>query len=554
MKTLKLGLLVDSPFVSKYVYELGQWASHQKDIQITHLIVHEGSSEKNLLQKFLSSLLHKGLNHSFSQAAFFILHKIESLMLKRDKIHQDHLRMYDLSQLIDKQIHVNPIRSKSGISFRLSGEDLGKMKATECDLFIRCGSGILRGEILNIARFGIISFHHADNRVNRGGPPGFWEVYFRQDTTGFTLQRLTEELDGGEVFARGAFGTKFHYLLNQAGLFKQANSHLMLLLKKIAQTDRLPSRLPSYPYVYPLFRRPNLGQIFFYGITLTGRILKKSFYYLLAYRYRWGVAFSRTDWRHLVMWRGIKLKNPPRHFLADPFVIHQNGKDVCFVEDYDYAKKRGCISAYALGEKSSQRLGVAVEEPFHMSFPFVFEFEGQTYMCPETSENRDIRVYRCVEFPMRWKLEKILMKNLSAVDTMLFERDSKWWMMTNIDSSESGEHCSELFLFSAQHPLSDQWVAHPLNPVLVDATCARNGGMLRDENTLYRIAQGQGFDLYGRRCAIREIIVLSQSQYEERSVAQIAPEFFKGLKGTHHIHSNGKVTVFDFVSRNQTYS
>ncbi len=49
------------------------------------------------------------------------------------------------------------------------------MKDLNCDVLIRCGKGILRGDILYAARHGILSFHHADNRINRGGPPGFWE-------------------------------------------------------------------------------------------------------------------------------------------------------------------------------------------------------------------------------------------------------------------------------------------------------------------------------------------------------------------------------------------
>ena len=46
---------------------------------------------------------------------------------------------------------------------------------------------------------GIISFHHGDNNINRGGPAGFWEVFNEEPSTGFIIQRLTEELDGGDV-------------------------------------------------------------------------------------------------------------------------------------------------------------------------------------------------------------------------------------------------------------------------------------------------------------------------------------------------------------------
>ena len=38
-------------------------------------------------------------------------------------------------------------------------------------------------------------------------------------------------------------------------------------------------------------------------------------YKLLKKHYRWGVAFAFSDWKNLVMWRGIKIKHPPNHFL-----------------------------------------------------------------------------------------------------------------------------------------------------------------------------------------------------------------------------------------------
>src|SRR2546429_3233758 len=82
-------------------------------------------------------------------------------------------------------------------------------------------------------RFGIISFHHGDNRINRGGPAGFWECYYEWPQTGFIIQRLTEELDAGDVLVRGSYATRYYYSLNQAHLYKKSNTHLKNLLARI---------------------------------------------------------------------------------------------------------------------------------------------------------------------------------------------------------------------------------------------------------------------------------------------------------------------------------
>lgn len=69
-----------------------------------------------------------------------------------------------------------------------------------CDVIIRYGFGLIRGDILHATEYGVLSFHPADIRQYRGlGPP----VAFLdgRDTMGVTLQRLSEEIDGGEIVA-----------------------------------------------------------------------------------------------------------------------------------------------------------------------------------------------------------------------------------------------------------------------------------------------------------------------------------------------------------------
>jgi hypothetical protein len=245
----------------------------------------------------------------------------------------------------------------------------------------------------------------------------------------------------------------------------------------------------------------------------------------------------------------MKLENPPHQYLADPFVVSRDGKDFCFVENFDCDRSKGNIAVYEITETGSARIGTALDEKFHLSFPFIFEYRGGIFMCPETSENRDIRIYRCIEFPLRWKLEKVVMKELSAADTMFMEHGGRWWMFTNIDVTGCGDHCSELFIYSSDSPFGDTWISHSLNPVIVDASRARNAGLVRDGDTLYRISQRQGFNFYGKEAAINEIIELTDSTYVESPICSITPTFADNVVGIHHFHSNANVTVFDFMSK-----
>src|SRR5439155_8345358 len=84
----------------------------------------------------------------------------------------------------------------------IDGNELARIQAHNIDVFIRLGFRILRGEILRSARYGVWSYHHGDNRVNRGGPAGYWEVMESALECGAVLQILTEDLDGGTVLNR----------------------------------------------------------------------------------------------------------------------------------------------------------------------------------------------------------------------------------------------------------------------------------------------------------------------------------------------------------------
>ena len=550
-KRLKIGLVVDSSDVSTYIRDLAQWGISRDDLVFSHLIMQDIRADaRSRIGRIVKALRRYGPWVFASLLGFMILSALERRMLRRSQRHKDHLESRDIGALVPETVLVTPQVSASGLVHTFSPGDVDKIRSLKLDVLVRCGSGILRGDILSAAKFGILSFHHGDNRINRGGPAGFWEVYQKSAQTGFVIQRLTEELDGGDVLCAGCFPTQSFYLLNQAFLYKKSNYYLKKLLVEIARLGNLPSPRPEVPYSNPLFRVPRLHQQLRYGVYLLGVVGGKVLRRLRGNQeFRWNIAFSRRNWRDTVMWRATGVPNPKGHFLADPFILREQGRDYCFVEDYDVSCGKGSIAVYEFVGAEAKRLGDAVEEDFHMSFPFLFRYESKLYMCPESSGNRDIRVYECVDFPLKWRHASTLMSDVSAADTMLFPYRDRWWMLTNIDPSGCDDHCSELSVFHADSPLSDAWWPHPGNPVIVDAACARNGGLIRDETGIFRVSQKQGFGVYGAGFRINKITDLDFETYEEREIAEVEPHFLAGAVGTHHMTSNGYVTVFDFETR-----
>lgn len=544
---LKIGLIVDGEMTSKNVYDLAEWGQLQEDLVISHLVIQEYPKKNLGLRFFFNKLLSSKTYKNIKSYTFPLLEKFDIIFLRNHPLKSNFHKKFDLTKIVKNKINISPIISKNGFSYRYSPADIMKLKLMNFDVLIRCGSGILRGDILNTANFGILSFHHGDHRVNRGGPPGFWEVYYKQDATGFMIQKLTEELDGGDVLLSGSFPTKYCYTLNKYILYEKSNFYMKFLLEKISKTRSMPNHEDSLPYCNILFKVPNIKQQLSYILKLIYLKLVESFgYRLLKKTYRWSVAFSNTDWRNLVLWRGIKIENEPNHFLADPFVIKKNGNTYCFMEDYNAELKRGCITVHQLFDKHAVKLGDAIVEDFHLSFPYLFEYNEKLFMCPETSEKKEIRLYECIDFPLHWKMHKTIMKNVSAADSIIFKKDDLWWLITNIDPANIGEHSSELYIYYSDNPLSEDWISHISNPIFIDSKRARNAGILFHENDIYRVSQRQSFNFYGKSSSINKIIKLDKNTYSEERVVDITPDFFENICGTHHLHSAGGVTVFDF--------
>ena len=546
MSGLKIGLIVDGEKVSRHVLELAQWAKSTGNVCISHLIIQARPAASAKRRGLLAKAFGKGPAAHAAVMLWKTKTKLESRSLARMKAYRGHNDSCEVGDLVPGRIRVTPLVSKSGFVHRFSEEDIETIRREGFDVLIRCGSGILRGPILTSARLGILSFHHGDNRINRGGPAGFWEVFHRQEKTGFIVQRLTEELDGGDVILRGYIPTQRTHLLNAAMLFAKSWQALRSLLLEIARTGELPPAEPHYPYSGKLFVQPGLGELTSYMLRQAGQSARARARRALRYQERWGIYYAPADWRHAVFWRGIRVKNPPGHFLADPFVATRAGRTCIFAEDFDYRTSRAHISVFELTEQGAQPLGIALKENFHLSFPYLFEADGRLFMCPESREAKQIRIYECTEFPLQWKLAVVAMKDVEAVDSMIFRKEDLWWLMTNISRTEPHECGSELHLFWSRSPLTDEWMPHARNPIVADPQMARNGGLLNGGADLFRVAQNRQFGSYGSSARLFQIMHIDPKHYTEQLVSTIVPSFAPGISGTHHLHSNGKYSVWDF--------
>jgi hypothetical protein len=184
-----------------------------------------------------------------------------------------------------------------------------------------------------------------------------------------------------------------------------------------------------------------------------------------------------------------------------------------------------------------------LERPYHLSYPFVFRWNGEWYMIPETLERRAVELYRATRFPDEWAFERTLLADVDAVDATLAEIGGRWWMFFAALPPGTVE-ATLLHLYHAPTPLGP-WTPHRRNPVKADVRDARPAGPLfRHNGAWYRPAQ-VGVPDYGSAMVVHRIDELSPTAFSETRVAEITPTWQQGLTGTHTIAAAGGLTVID---------
>lgn len=163
-------------------------------------------------------------------------------------------------------------------------------------------------------------------------------------------------------------------------------------------------------------------------------------------------------------------------FRADPFGLWRDGKLHVFVEDYDYRVRVGSIDVFiydAAFNLLEQRK--ALQTPWHLSYPYIFEAEGGTWMLPEAHHSGRLTLYRSVRFPDQWEEAAVIpLGEDIAVDATPFFHDGLWWLFYT-PAMRPPAPVGELHLAYAP-TLLGPWTRHHANPVRLDSASTRPGG------------------------------------------------------------------------------
>ncbi|MGI9433478.1 MAG: glucosamine inositolphosphorylceramide transferase family protein [Geminicoccaceae bacterium] len=271
-------------------------------------------------------------------------------------------------------------------------------------------------------------------------------------------------------------------------------------------------------------------------------------WYKLVYVEQWQILATETADDMLKPETYARLQPPKDRFWADPFAVRREDKDYIFVEELRFTSGKGEIAVLEHRDGKLLDATTIITEPYHMSYPFVFEHDEDLYMVPETRQNRSIEIWKNTSFPNEWTKVGSLMSDVSAGDTTLFRHDGRWWMFTNLSRTKRLRSADELHAFFTDDPspLGATWQPHRQNPLVRDTRFARQGGRVFEDaqGRLIRCAQDTAVR-YGYAVLFFHVEDLSPTSFTETLLHKAEPDWRDDVVGMHTFERRGDLCIFD---------
>ena len=218
------------------------------------------------------------------------------------------------------------------------------------------------------------------------------------------------------------------------------------------------------------------------------------------------------------LFRAEDVTDVPAKFVADPFLVREGETWNLFFEVYNNDTQQGDLAvATSKNTWIWDYQQVILDEPFHLSYPYVFQADGDYYLIPESFEDNSIRLYKADEFPTKWSYVKTLVEGRDYVDNSIVFYNDTWWLFSSVTDNDT------LYLHYADS-LMGPWKEHPQSPIVEgNVRKARpSGRMLIYDNKLYRFTMDIDPPVGTHQVMAYEITGITPETYSEK-LAQEAP-------------------------------
>jgi hypothetical protein len=228
---------------------------------------------------------------------------------------------------------------------------------------------------------------------------------------------------------------------------------------------------------------------------------------------------------------------------ADPFIVNgTDGNVQVLYEQMTSYKMDGHIGLLVFDKAFSileQRK--ILDTGSHLSYPFIFRENGQTFIFPENALGGALN---CYEYDEKNKtlINPINVLDLPVLDSTILKYDGRYWLFCTLLGDQLN---SELHIFYSDQ-LKGSYTPHPANPVKTGLKGSRPAGdFIEVDGAFYRPAQNCTH-YYGESVTIYKLKTLDKAKFEEEFYMEIKPnsgdEFNYGL---HTLNARDNYIIVD---------
>jgi len=216
--------------------------------------------------------------------------------------------------------------------------------------------------------------------------------------------------------------------------------------------------------------------------------------------------------------KAVDITDVDARLVADPFMVKQGSTYHLFFEMMNKGTNKGDIGhASSTDLNSWQYGGTVLSEPFHLSYPYVFQHEEKTFMIPEAGKSGGIHLYEAERFPDRWNRTATILegegRSAPLQDPSVIRHEGRWYLFSY---APEPRNCH---LFVAD-TLEGPWKEHPKSPIVTASRhYARPGGrVILYNGNVYRYSQ-DSVPSYGSKVWAFRISELTPTTYREEAAS-----------------------------------
>lgn len=538
---MKIAFIVEDLNSHSLVYQFIDDLKKDKRIDASYLIYQKINVRQKSFLDYVKDIINFKKLKKFLVGKFKdkIVNFEKKKLIKKKPSYKNFFLTKNISLFFKKIIDVNLLTSNN-VVYKYRNSDLKIIRDLNLDLIINFSGKFIRGEILNSSKLGVISFHNSDNRVNRGGPGGFWEVYYGYKKSGVIIQKLEDELDGGYVLIRDQIQTAKTWIENDSNLRIANFNNLKIILEKIIKDKKIIINEKKIPYYNRLNKSPNffhltnylLNNFFGFKFNFLEFLFNiKKFLYL---KKKYNVALLNSNFRELVMWKAKKISTNSTKQIRNSILISKGKDFFCF---FDLSMKNNSNISF-INYKSPNIIDKTnIDKKFNR--PNLFELNKNYFLVScNKDNNNEIYLFECKSFPSKWKLVNKIKLNFDFINcsTLLFQ--NKIYFFISLFNEIKKEFKTKIYSIENSK-------IYKFNKLKFCGEIKNLTQSIFYSN--YQIFRSFSYSEGSKSLHVSEVSIDADFNFIEKNFIEIEPNFYLNANSVKKIHSLKNHTVFDFT-------